>query len=307
MTHRHRQLLALLPHLGVLLAERHVSRAAERAGITQPSMSRVLASARSLFGDDLLLHSPRGGRLTPRGEELRAQIASILSLVESASSPSEFVPAQAQGILRVSATDYAAHVDLPALAARLRRHAPRMTLEVFPWTSDTLHRIERDEIQLGINPLTENAPRGFLRRRIARDQYVVALAAKHPFAARPRLDLRQFLAVPHVLTIPEGGQVGVVDHALRRRRKNRVIGARVKDFSTALALAGASDMLVTVPERLATRLQAFFDLALRPPPVALPEIHIDLIWHEGRRQDPMLEWVRETWHAAVPSRRSPSS
>ena len=289
MADRRRRLLTLLPHLAILLDERHVSRAAIRAGITQPSMSRMLANARALFGDELLVPSPKGARLTDRGKALKAQIGTILRRVDDTWSPSEFLPARAEGVLKVAATDYAAQVYLPSLVARVRHEAPNVALEVYPWSADALRRIECDELQFGLNPLVEHAPRGFFRRPLGHDRFIVALAAGHPLA-KGTFTLRQYLSVPHVLTVTEEGTVGVVDRALGR--KQRHVAVRVRDFATALVLVGGSDLIATVPERLALRMRQPLGLALRVPPIMLPKITVDLIWHEARQHDSLATWVR---------------
>ena len=56
----HRVDFTLLQHLQVLIEQRSVSRAAERLGIGQPAMSRILARLRDQFDDPLLVRGPRG-------------------------------------------------------------------------------------------------------------------------------------------------------------------------------------------------------------------------------------------------------
>lgn len=287
-----RKLLPLLPHLAVVLGERHISRAAARVGVTQPSMSRTLARARELFDDELLIRTSTGAKLTPRGEELRNFAVAILQQVDAAWAKPEFLPRTARGTVRFVATDYASQLFLPGILSRLRREAPGISIDVSAWSAEALRLIEQDHVQFGLNPL-EVAPRGLYRRRVDQDRYVVALASGHPLA-KGRLGLSQFAGAAHVLTVTEGGEVGIVDRALRKRGKRRYVGVRVRDFTTALAIVGASDMIVTVPEKLATRMQASLDLVVREVPFALPPIGIDLIWHERRHQDPMLEWIRRT-------------
>jgi DNA-binding transcriptional LysR family regulator len=299
MSDRRRKLLPLLPHLAVLLTERHVSRAAARVGVTQPSMSRSLASARELFDDELLIRTSEGPMLTPRGEELRVFANGLLQRVDAAWATPEFVPSEAHGTVRFVATDYASQLFVPGLVSKLRREAPHISIDVCAWSEEALRLIERDEAQLGLNPL-EVAPRGFYRRRVGHDRYVVALASGHHLA-RGRLGVSQFAGAAHVLTVTEGGEIGVVDRALRKKGKRRYIGARVRDFTTALTIVGASDMIATVPERLATRLRESLGLVVREAPLALPPIGIDLIWHERRHHDPMLEWVRRNIERAQPT------
>jgi len=285
-----RKLLPLLPHLAVLLEERHISRAAARVGVTQPSMSRALAHARELFDDALLIRTSSGTKLTPRGDELRDFAAAILRQVDLAWQRPAFVPGAARGRVGFAATDYASQLLLPAIVSKLRREAPGIAVESSAWSADALRLVEQDQVQFGLNPLGV-APRGFYRRRVGRDRYVVALAAGHPLA-KGRLGLSEFTGASHVLTVTEGGEVGIVDRALRQQGKRRYVGVLVRDFTTALAIVGASDMMVTVPERLATRMQGALGLVVREVPLALPPIGIDLIWHERRHHDPMLEWIR---------------
>src|SRR5258708_20342427 len=76
--------LNLLPLLDALLTERHVTRAAELVGLSQPAASRALGRLRLLFGDPLLVRSGRGFALTPRAETLLEPLRRALRLVEGA-------------------------------------------------------------------------------------------------------------------------------------------------------------------------------------------------------------------------------
>jgi len=53
-----------------------------------------------------------------------------------------------------------------------------------------------------------------------------------------------------------------------------------------------SDLITTVPERLAGRLLEPFDLAKVPHPARLPDIAINLFWHERYNKDPAIAWLR---------------
>ena len=83
--------LNLLVLLQALLEERHVSRAARRAGLSQPAMSNALERCRRLFGDPLLERQGRDMRLTAVAEALREPLAAVLGevgrLVEAAPTP----------------------------------------------------------------------------------------------------------------------------------------------------------------------------------------------------------------------------
>ena len=67
----------LLPALHLLLQEASVSRAAERLGVTVPSMSRMLQRLRAGLGDPLLVRAGRALVPTPYAMALRAQVAAV--------------------------------------------------------------------------------------------------------------------------------------------------------------------------------------------------------------------------------------
>jgi molybdenum-dependent DNA-binding transcriptional regulator ModE len=66
--------LNLLRTIQPLLEERHISRAAKRAFLSQPAMSRALNQLRDTFGDPLLVRSNGADERTPRGERVLREI-----------------------------------------------------------------------------------------------------------------------------------------------------------------------------------------------------------------------------------------
>ncbi|WP_308189264.1 LysR family transcriptional regulator [Nostoc mirabile] len=74
------QLLALQ----AILEERHVTRAAVRASLSQPAMSRVLSRLRVALGDDLLVRSGIGYKRTPRGDRLLQELEVLLPRLNAA-------------------------------------------------------------------------------------------------------------------------------------------------------------------------------------------------------------------------------
>lgn len=82
-----------------------------------------------------------------------------------------------------------------------------------------------------------------------------------------------------------------MDEALKRLGLRREISTIVGGFSTALALARASDLVATVPERhtgsLRTGMHSF---AL---PVDTPEIAVSMLWHPRFHKDAAHRWLRE--------------
>ena len=75
--------LNLLRTLQPLLEERHISRAAKRAFLSQPAMSRALNRLRDTFGDPLLVRSNGAYERTPRGERVLPEIEMIMRRLDA--------------------------------------------------------------------------------------------------------------------------------------------------------------------------------------------------------------------------------
>jgi DNA-binding transcriptional LysR family regulator len=70
----------------------------------------------------------------------------------------------------------------------------------------------------------------------------------------------------------------------------REIVTIVAGFATALALARASDLIASVPERHTGNLRAgMHGFAL---PVVAPEITVAMLWHPRMDADPAHRWLR---------------
>jgi DNA-binding transcriptional LysR family regulator len=104
--------LAALKALDALLAERSVTRAADRLGLSQPAMSAQLRRLRELFADPILTRVPGGSAPTPRALALHAPVADILARVRGLAEASgeRFTPRGLRARLCLAATDYVAYV-----------------------------------------------------------------------------------------------------------------------------------------------------------------------------------------------------
>jgi DNA-binding transcriptional LysR family regulator len=299
--------LNLLVILDALLDEAHVSRAAERVGLSQPAASSALERCRQLFGDRLLERGSGGMVLTPQAQALAQPVKDVLAGMAALLEPRRPDLGAIRQTVRVLMSDQPAAAIAPALQAQLARTAPGITLAIMPWhgADAALEGLARGAIDLAVSvfPMVEA---DFTRKELLRERYLVALRRDHP--ALDEFDLDRWLAFPHVLVSGRGETRGALDEALARLGRTRHIGFVVPSFLMVPPLLAGSDLIALLPSRClppATRA----GLVALPPPIPVEGFPLHIAWHRRRGSDTGVQHVAglvealigglETWDGAV--------
>ena len=284
--------LNLLVVFNQLLVERRVSKVAENLGISQPGVSNSLAKLRKLFGDELFLRTPKGMEPTPFADQLAESVSYALAMIHSGvNQRTSFEPASAQGALTIGMTDIGEIYFLPALIERLRREAPGVTLSTVRNTAINLRdELESGKVDLAIGLLPQ-LKAGFFQRRLFTQSYVCLMRRGHRLDKR-RMSLAEFSAAEHLVVISAGTGHGKVDELLLRSGVERDVRLTVPHYVSVGHILRGSDLIATVPERLADRLIEPFGLAKVPHPAKLPDVAINVFWHAKYHRSPANRWLR---------------
>lgn len=276
-----------------LMAERHVSRAAEQLGRTQPAVSNALARLRRHFGDELFLRTPAGMVPTPRAEQLAGPVGQALAMLHAGlNQRTTFDAATERRSMTIGMTDIGEIVFLPALVQRLAREAPRITLSTVRNTAVNLRDdMASGQVDLAIGLLPQ-LKAGFFQRRLFRQHYVCLFRAGHALGARRRLSLQDFRSAEHLVVVAAGTGHGRVDELIRRAGIERTVRLTVPHFVGVGHILQGTDLVATVTEKLAERLAGPFGLTYRPHPVKLPEAAINAFWHAKAHRSPAHQWLR---------------
>ncbi|NOY92846.1 MAG: LysR family transcriptional regulator [Deltaproteobacteria bacterium] len=291
--------LNLLRTLDVLLDECNVTRAAERLGVTQSAVSHALRQLRRRIGDPLLVRVGLTMQLTARAEALRVPLRRGLSALEQAlEGPSEFDPAEARGWFDLAAPEDLALVLLPTLSARLAKQAPSLALRWRP-LAEALDASEHASGGVGLS-LTPAEPEavwsapGLSRRKLYRERVVCVMREHHPLASR-KLNRTRYLAARHIQCANSAS--AMVDRALSSAGVD--FGVVAGSATMAAEIAALSDMLLTIPRRLAEHLAARHRLLLRPFPMADLRYKVRMHWHPSQEDEPTSRLVRDLLEAIV--------
>ncbi len=281
----------LLLTLDVLLAEGSVARAARRLRLSPSAMSRALARLRETTGDPLLVRAGRGLVPTPRALELRERVSQLVQGGNAVLSPVEklnFNQLLRTFTLRTS-EGFVENFG-PDLITRLSREAPgvRLCFVQKPNKDSTPLRDGSVDLETGVVEKTTSPE--VLTQALFRDRYIGVVRKGHPLA-RGKITPARYAAGRHISVSRYGIDNEPVDQALVPFGLQRdIVVAIVGGFSTALALARASDLIVSVPERHTGNLRV--GMYSFPLPVSPPEFTVSMLWHPRLDADPAHRWLR---------------
>jgi DNA-binding transcriptional LysR family regulator len=291
--------LNLLLVFDALMRDRNVTQAGQRIGLSQPAMSRALNRLRDIVGDELFVR--RGNRMepTPRAMALDKPLQRALVTIQDALRPDGFAPARVERSFRIATNDYAAALLLPALAAVLRADAPGIDIRVLAADEPrAVALLERDEIDLAIAPFEETRPGLARQELIAREGFLCVMRRDHPLS-RGSLTLEGFTATPQILVSQTGDPVGFVDHILSEHGLRRRVVMTVPHFLVVPFVLARTDLVATLPGRLAHAFTRLLDLVALPPPFDQRRFPLAMVWNERVSADPGLDWLRARLAEAV--------
>jgi DNA-binding transcriptional LysR family regulator len=281
--------LNLLPALEALLRRRHITRAAEEVGLSQPAMSHMLARLRRVLGDDLLVRGSSGFALTARAEEIAPRVAALLNAARAIYRPPPFEISKVRRVLHVAAADLHTILFLPDVMGRIRAEAPGIEISVHNYTRDIFKRLNDGSVDLVLADAETPLPPGAVSTVIGEDRYALVMREKHP-AAGKRWRVAEYAKWDSVVVSIFGDGASDVDARLAKAGVARRIGLSTPHFMASLAAVSVTDMIATTSLIFAARHAKTFRLVVREPP--LPEIRFTstIIGSALRMNEPVISW-----------------
>jgi len=285
--------LNLLVVFDAIHREQNLTRAAEKLGLSQPAMSHALSRLRELFQDPLFARSGRQMAPTPFARSLIVPVREALMNLERSLFPNQhFDPSQSARRFVVGLRDALETVWLPHLMEELQGEAGQLSL-----VSTRVARAELEtELISGALDLAIEIPvpvsSAVRHQPVADTERLVVVARKgHPVIKG--LDLARYLAQTHVVVSSRRRGPALEDMVLRQSGARRRVTLRCQNYHAAFQVVKSTDLLLTLPERLAKALNTGFDNVLLAFPTEAPALAIHMYWHSAMDNDPANAWLRE--------------
>jgi DNA-binding transcriptional LysR family regulator len=283
--------------LRLVVEERSVTKAADKLGISQPSMSNVIARLRRVTGDPLIIRRPDGMAPTPFAEELVTTSGVFLDrLRQLATSHETFSPASSNRTFVLLAVDYIMATIISRMMKRVREEAPGISVIVAPLELRSFRdSLEKGEADFAITP-THTVPETLYGTILAPREMVCITRADHP-VLQGTLTLEQFAAVPHAaLSFRDANSPYITeqwtDDVLAGEGLTRFKAAQVASVLALPAIVAETDLIAVVPADLAERAARTYPIDVYPLPIVRPAPQHMVVWHARSIGDPGSQWLR---------------
>ncbi len=184
--------LKQLSYFVAAVDHRHIGRAADSMGVSQPTLSRGIQRLESSLGVQLLEREPKGVSLTPFGQRLLNHARVMLNEAHRARSEVDALSDMTEGQINFGISPNFAQYLVPKVVAKLTKDKPGLNINVFTaFYDDLLVRVRNAELDLAFTllpPFPQEPDMVF--RELGEIQSSVHARASHPLATNGRASLK---------------------------------------------------------------------------------------------------------------------
>jgi DNA-binding transcriptional LysR family regulator len=272
--------------------ERNITRAASRLLLSQPAVSRALHRLRDMFHDDLLIRTANGYEPTPKGQRLLQDLATMLPRLDRLMAGGDFDPSTEDATFRIAATDHAAHLLVPQLCNSVLSKPTRVDFGFVPLHAGQYEALEKGRLDLVLNADHDTSTLNLNKEVIFEVDFVCVVSRKSKF--KGPITLKQYLDGEHVAVDIIGGVQTHPDKHLAAIGEKRRCPLVVAQHTVAMRVAAVTDMIATVPRRMALLEAPKKVTKVLEGPAALGSFKYVMIWHERMQTDAAHVWLRST-------------
>jgi DNA-binding transcriptional LysR family regulator len=284
--------LNLLSVFQEVYRERQISGAARRLGLSQSAVSNALARLRRTFGDELFVRTAHGMQPTPLAQQMAEPIGAAMAQVALAlSQRSRFDPASSTRRFTLAMTDVGEVYFMPVLVERCRAAAPHVEISsVRAHAPGLKDEMETGRVDLAIGAF-DDLSEALYQRQLFRQAFVSMFRKDHPLA-RGTVDVKRFIEAQHLIVDAAHSPYDRINALLEKAGVAAGARFRVPHFTAVPYIVAASELVVTVPQKLAESAAAPFGLKWIVPPLQLPTLETRVFWHRRFNHDPGIQWLR---------------
>ena len=293
-----------------IMTHKSVAGASRELDVTPSAVSHALARLRKLLNDDLFVLSSDGMSPTPRAVQLAPSIRDGLGNIARVLDSTPFDPATAVRIFGIAASDLTATTVLPFVMARMLKLAPNTSIRIQPLgRMDVVQQLDDGRLDL-VMGWFDALPSRMRRQALMWEQEAMVVRSQHPLTIG-KVTRQKLLAYPHIVVEFTGSEDQATDgflddRGLFRRTwierllvetsgEGKLLVGRVAvttpNYGSIIPMLEATDMIATLPRRLALRAVKRDGLCMLELPYPPLSVAVEMVWHERAEANSGLRWL----------------
>lgn len=268
-----------------------ISRASDVFDLNQSTISHTIDRMRAAVGDPLFVKAGRGITPTEKSISIAPQVQEILAGLEGLIAVEDYDPWHDTSTMSIGVPTPALIPEMKATYDIIRAKAPQTQFNVIRLAprERMAEMLTSAEIDVAIAINSGNLPANLNAARYGQDKLVVYF---DPNMRGPITNLDDYLSAQHGVAGHGGNSKSIVDMAFGEAGLQRKVCVSSPTASTLGQFIVGTDMIATMPLGLAKETYNNLDYCM--PPLALPDLIYDLVWHRRFEHSGRNRWIRNT-------------
>lgn len=287
--------LNLLVAFEALLEERSVTLAAQRLHLGQPAMSAALGRLRIMFEDELFIRMGREMQPTSKAIEIASGILAALHQIRQTLEASQvFDPSASSRRFAIGSPDYTSFVIMPSLLEFCSQNASHLNFRLIGYEKDRVGELLEEgamDVVLGVFP---TPPQQTHRIALFQERFIGIARQGHPSIDQGTMSLETFASLSHALVTLRRDTTGEIDRLLAQHHLQRRVAIATPHMLALPAILAVTDLVATIPDRVAVQLVRLHNLELFELPVATETWTVSMLWSKLADKDAANTWLRQT-------------
>ena len=275
-----------------------LSRTADLLDLNQSTISYTLDKMRAAIGDHLFIKSGRGVIPSERALSLVPQVQQILSEIEGLVANEKYDPKTDPSAVKIAISTPALLEDVKHFHSSILSVAPKKRLELIRLAprDRIVEILEHGEADAAIAVAGFRYPATLSHVTYSTDKLAVFY---DPECRDKPQSIDDYCSAHHAVVDFGGSTKSVVESVLSEKGLTRNVSLVAPTTSMLGDLLVGTDVIATMPMKLADSI--FSGLAHCSPPVKLPDVVYDLVWHRRNEHSGRNLWLRNLIQSCEPT------
>lgn len=294
-----------LEYFIAIAKQQHMTNAAKELSVTQPALSRSIATLEKEFGVELFERRGRNLVLNRYGQLLLGRAQTALLEIEKARQEIASLIHPLSGVLSLCFPHILGAELFPAMLGAFREQYADIRFDLNQCTiSELVSRIINNDSDFGLTTL-ESVNDAFHWHLIGISELYLAVPVHHPWAGKESIRLEELNEVRYVGLKPSCALSYTVEQLLARSRVEPDTVYRADELDMVAGLVAAGYGVSLLPKTLGISNYPMAWVKVNDPESV---ITVGVVWKKDRQLTPVsevfLSFIRERYSGASPLHRS---